>query len=132
MTKREVEYLRPEKFISFFNSDVGKSMAEADFAEREKSFSYYIEARKIFPELKTDEKILVQGVIDCFFRDKDGKYILIDYKTDKVFEGMEYELVKRHIKQVELYKSALRDIMGIDVFKSYIYSFALERFIECK
>ena len=45
---------------------------------------------------------------------------------------MEYELVKRHIKQVELYKSALRDIMGIDVFKSYIYSFALERFIECK
>ena len=132
MTKREVEYLRPEKFISFFNSDVGKSMAEADFVEREKSFSYYIEARKIFPELKTDEKILVQGVIDCFFRDKDGKYILIDYKTDKVFEGMEYELVKRHIKQVELYKSALRDIMGIDVFKSYIYSFALERFIECK
>ena len=26
--------------------------------------------------------MLVQGVVDCVVRDKDGEYVLIDYKTD--------------------------------------------------
>lgn len=125
----EVKYLAVTKIKAFFNSDIGKRMSEAILLEREKSFTYHMEARKIFPELKTDEKIIVQGVIDCYFCDKNGNYVLIDYKTDKISEGMEHELVKRHIKQLELYRSAIKDIAGIDIKEMYIYSFALDRFV---
>lgn len=36
------------------------------------------EKRKVL----ANEELLVQGVIDCFFLEKDGKAVLFDYKTD--------------------------------------------------
>lgn len=129
ITKSEAEYLNPSKFEAFFNSDVGKRMSEAVLVEKEKSFTYYVEAKNIFPTLKTDEKIIVQGVIDCYFQDKNGNYVLIDYKTDRIAPGMESRLAEKHKKQIELYKSAMSDIMDIYIKEAYIYSFALESFI---
>ena len=71
----------------------------------------------------------MQGVIDCYFQDKNGNYVLIDYKTDRIAPGMESRLAEKHKKQIELYKSAMSDIMDIYIKEAYIYSFALESFI---
>ncbi len=129
ITEKDAKRLWKNKFISFFASDVGKRMANARWLKREQSFSYMTEARRIFPELDTDEKILIQGVVDCFFEDENGKFVLVDYKTDRASEEREDELTERYKTQLQLYKSALGDIMGINIDECYIYSFALERFI---
>ena len=37
-------------------------------------------------EIYGDEKIILQGIIDCYF-EEDGQIILVDYKTDSVKNG---------------------------------------------
>ena len=73
--------------------------------------------------------IVVQGIIDAYFREGD-KLILLDYKTDKVKEGQEDVLVKRYETQLRYYKETLEQLIGLEVAESYIYSFALGKEIR--
>ena len=70
---------------------------------------------------------MVQGVIDCFFREGD-KYVLIDYKNSYVDperkkEGLD-RIKETYSSQVELYREALQLIKGGDVYESYLYLFS--------
>ena len=97
---------------------------------------------------ETDEKrnndldpyIIVQGIIDCFYIEKneDGKdeIVLVDYKTDKILsknidrERLISELKENYTIQLNLYKKALEEMTGMTVKKKIIYSFALNECIE--
>jgi len=57
------------------------------------------------------EKILIQGVIDCYF-EEDGNIIVIDYKTGKD--------TTNNKKQLEIYSKALSKIINLPVTESYI------------
>ena len=72
-----------------------------------------------------DEKILVQGIIDLYFIDKDGNLILVDYKTDKVKD--ENELREKYKNQLKIYKQALQISLNKNVYKTYIYSLYLNK-----
>ena len=48
----------------------------------------------------SDERILIQGIIDAFF-EEDGKLVLVDYKTDYV-ENSDI-LIRRYEAQVRYY-----------------------------
>lgn len=81
-----------------------------------------------------NEKVLVQGVIDCVFTDSNGKLVLVDYKTDSV-NGMREEdaidmLIKRHSLQLNYYKKAIEKLTGIEVSRTLIYSFGLSKAVE--
>ena len=65
---------------------------------------------------------MVQGIIDLYYIDKEGKLVLVDYKTDYVTEENKSELIKKYKKQIELYKRALEGAMQRKVEKIYIYS----------
>ena len=69
-----------------------------------------------------DENILVQGIIDLYYIDKDDKLVLVDYKTDYVDNGKEDELVEKYRKQLELYERALEKALHQKVDRVYIYS----------
>ena len=90
------------------------------------SYSKKEEIKKINKE--DDEDILVQGVIDLFFIDKDDKLILVDYKTDYVQN--ENELVEEYKGQLDLYKEALEQSLNKKVDKMCIYSVYLNKLIE--
>ena len=84
-----------------------------------------------------NEKLFIQGIIDCFVDNGDGTYTLIDYKTDHlpdefkddpgIFEKI---LAKRHSDQLKYYKEALEIITKKKVSRTLIYSFALEKEID--
>jgi len=76
-----------------------------------------------------NEKILVQGVLDCAFKE-NGEIVLLDYKTDKVKD--ENELISRYSGQLMMYKKALEITMGKTVSQTYLYSFILDKEIELK
>ena len=61
---------------------------------------------------KTSETILVQGVIDLYYIDKNDKLVLVDYKTDFVRDGEEEIIQKRYAKQLEIYQRALEKSYG--------------------
>ena len=86
---------------------------------REKQFVIGIPAREM-GEWDSDERILIQGIIDAFF-EEDGKLVLVDYKTDYV-ENSDI-LIRRYEAQVRYYTRALEQMTEKRVAERYLYSF---------
>ena len=79
------------------------------------------------PEFPAEETVLVQGIIDAYFIE-NGELILVDYKTDHVFDPQ--ELRDRYQIQLDLYEQALSRITGMKVREKLIYSISLRRVIS--
>ena len=82
-----------------------------------------------------DERIFVQGVIDCYYVTEDGKTVLLDYKTDSFPEDYGAKKItsilrKRHSLQLYYYKLALERLLLAPVDRVEIYSFALGKTVE--
>ena len=75
-----------------------------------------------------DEPTLIQGVVDMYVVTKEGKHIIIDFKTDRVDSSN--ELVDRYSVQLKIYKKAIELAYNIKVDNTFIYSFALNKLIE--
>ena len=76
-----------------------------------------------------DEKLLVQGVIDLFFTDSEGRLVLCDYKTDRLTpyelahpRAAAETLTARHAEQLSYYALALREICGKAPDRVLIYA----------
>ena len=69
---------------------------------------------------RTESVVIVQGIIDGYFIDDDGKAVIMDYKTDRTHD--KEELVRRHGPQLKLYAEALSGIRGLEVKELIIYS----------
>ena len=67
-----------------------------------------------------------------YFINESGQVVLVDYKTDYVESGNEFELVEKYKSQLDLYKHALENALGTKVDKVYIYSVYLDKEIEIK
>lgn len=150
--KAEVERLAEKRFIfpadkekmdisklnAFFESAFAKKMLSADRIYREKRFMIKYPASLFSEEdqeVLKNEKLLVQGVIDCAFFDENGELILVDYKTDFFRIGtprktVEKILRKRHTRQLSYYTLACEMLFGTVPAHTYIYSFAIDDIIE--
>ena len=68
--------------------------------------------------------VLVQGIIDCYFRDGDG-IVLIDYKSNRLsYRDREADIERikgEYQEQVNLYKHALEEGTGLMVKEAYLY-----------
>ena len=116
--------------LSFLHSELAGRMADADSRGalfREQPFVLGIEANRLNPEFPRDETVLVQGIIDAYFIE-NGELILVDYKTDRVFDPQ--ELRDRYQIQLDLYEQALSRITGMKVREKLIYSISLRRVIS--
>ena len=106
--------IRAEKIAAFFQSDIGQRLISAREFYRELPFSRLIDAKKFF---HTDEKIFVQGIIDLLFKDSSGRWILLDYKTDRDAP----DIAERYRVQIELYAQAVEALLKISVAEKYLY-----------
>lgn len=106
----------------FFESDLGRRYLKAEWIEKEKPFVL----QKCMPFTGKDP-ILIQGIIDCYFKDEEG-IVLLDYKTDYLYD--EDVFVSRYHEQLDLYKEAIEKITGEPVVNTYIYSFFKHKSIE--
>lgn len=79
---------------------------------------------------EVEEVILVQGIIDLYYIDKEDHLILVDYKTD--FVKKEEEFIRKYKKQLEIYKRALEEATAKKVEEVYIYSVYLQKEIAVK
>ena len=129
ITKKEAENINLFKILEFTKSNIWKELKQAKEVYKEKPFYINIPAKEIYEE-DTEDSILVQGIIDLYFIDKQNNIILVDYKTDYVEKGKENELISKYKKQLEIYQEALERAYNRKVFKKYIYSTWLGREIE--
>ncbi len=124
ITQEEKNSLRKDKsiFEDYMNSELFEDLKQAKEINKEKPFYMKI------PYEGTEENVLVQGVIDLYYVDKDDKLILVDYKTDRNVN--EKELIDRYNYQLSLYKEAIEKSLKRKVDKTLIYSTYLGKTIE--
>ena len=90
---------------------------------REFRFSILADASRFF-DTGSEEKILLQGVIDCFF-EENGGLVIVDYKTDRVFEEEEIsERAEYYRGQLAAYAHALSRICGKKVKECILFFLA--------
>lgn len=129
ITENEKEQVNPYKILEFTKSNIWNELKEAKEIYKEKPFYMNIDAKELYKE-ETEEKILVQGIIDLYYITKDDKLVLVDYKTDYVEKGKQNTLVEKYKKQLDLYQKALEEALNKKVDKKYIYSVYLGKQIE--
>lgn len=130
LTEKELAVLDSEAVKSFFNSHIGKRLLASEEVLKEYEFSVLKNAEELYLNLQENarkEQIVVQGKLDCAFREDDG-YVLIDYKTDNATDESHY--VSTYKNQLEIYGSALSQCTGHAVKEMYIYSFKIKKFIK--
>ena len=127
ITPKEAESININYILQFTKSAIWKQLKEAKEIYKEKPFYLNINAKEIY-DTEIEEKILIQGIIDLYFIDKNNKLILLDYKTDYVQK--EEELINKYYEQLALYKKALENSLNRKVDHIYIYSTYLAKEIE--
>lgn len=128
ITKNEGKAIDIDKLLQYTKSDLYKDLKTAKKIYKEKAFYIHMDLEEIYKE-DIQEKILVQGVIDLYYIDKNDNIILVDYKTDYV-KSNEQELIDKYKKQLLIYKRVLEEALGKKVYKTYIYSLYLGKSIE--
>lgn len=130
ISKEELSLISRKKLSRFLGSELGKRMKKAEekgCLYREQPFVIGLPAKKLWPEVSSEETVLIQGVVDSFFEENE-QLVLMDYKTDRVENGN--ELLKRYSSQLKYYKAALEQLTGKKVTKVWIYSFFLGEALE--
>ena len=120
-------FLTADKFAAFTASKLGIRMRQAAREARlykEKQFVVGVPASRLVGETSLDDSIVVQGIVDAYFAEGDD-LVLVDYKTDRIKDVQEEELIKRYRTQMQYYKDTLEKLTGKNVKETYLYSFAL-------
>ncbi len=122
------------KLVAFYASPLGKDLLKNHTrAKREVAFSMVLPAGKVFDDLDDtlNDPILVHGIMDGYFITENDEVILFDYKTDHIYgeDGIE-KIKQRYQGQLNLYQTALEQILNKPVTHKYLYLVELDQAIE--
>lgn len=124
LTEEQAKTVDLTKILVLLESSLGKRMAAAKL-HREVPFNLEMGCTEIYTDLDEQKyghhKVMLQGVIDCYFEDSDG-LVLLDYKTDFVKDSSDF-IKQRYKVQIDCYTKALERITGKNVKERYIYLF---------
>ena len=110
----ESDWIRVDKIISYLSSSLGQRMLASPEIHREWDFNLALR----------DRGALVQGMIDCVFREGD-KWVLVDYKTDHIED--ENEFVENYRPQLAWYSVALEKLTGMPVKECWLYALSVDK-----
>ena len=132
ISSTEADTINVNKLLEYTKSNLWCELKEAKDINKERAFYINVKASKLYNNISNeiDEDILVQGVIDLYYIDKNDNLVLVDYKTDYVERGKEDIIVEKYKEQLSLYKEALEKSMNKKVEKVGIYSLYLNQFIQ--
>ncbi len=127
LTGEMADCIRTGDILHFLNCESGRRMARAAAQGklyREQPFVLGVPSEEIYPEDRSGETILVQGIIDVYFEEADG-LVVLDYKTDQVRTAD--ELKEKYHAQLDYYAQALEQLTEKPVKEKIIYSFTLRK-----
>lgn len=128
ITQRQAVLADCEMLAKFFTGPMGLRLRNAGQVLREFKFSVLDDGVHFDPDLQ-QEKILLQGVVDCAIVEAD-EITVLDFKTDRVTEKTLASRADYYRPQVRLYADALERIFGKKVRNSYLYFFLTDTLVE--
>ena len=128
ITSEQASAVNCDQIVAFFATPEGKCVLSCKEVLREFKFSVLVDANKYCSDVH-DEKILLQGVVDCAMIEPDG-ITIIDFKSDCVAEDKLPATVKKYEGQIKTYAEALAKVYSLPVKSAKLYFFTLNRFVE--
>ena len=105
----------------FLKSGIADQIRRSECVLREYPFTMLMDAASYNPEIRWEEQILLQGVVDCCF-EKDGQLTVVDFKTDQVRTDREIRRrAETYRAQLEAYSRALEQILEKPVVRKVLY-----------
>ena len=123
MTMEMVSSVEKEDILKFLSSSIGRRIKLAC----QKGVFYTEQPFVLADDTLFGEMTLVQGIIDAYF-EEDGQLVVVDYKTDRVWNAE--ELKERYRIQLNYYANALERMKNMPIKEKKIYSFAMHKEIE--
>ena len=107
----------------FLRSPLAAEMRDAGKIWREYRFSLLVDGGDYLGEGAAGAELLLQGVVDCFFRTEEGLTV-VDFKTDRVdSREAQARRTEAYRPQVLAYSSALEQIFREKVCRRVLYYF---------
>lgn len=106
LTHQEAESVHVEQVHAFFSSFWGQCMKSSQKLHREFPFSMLVPADLYYENINSQEQLLLQGVIDCWFETEEGITIL-DFKTNRISEQEAETTAHTYRQQMNAYAYAL-------------------------
>ncbi|MGI5970446.1 MAG: helicase-exonuclease AddAB subunit AddA [Oscillospiraceae bacterium] len=128
LTPEQAAAVEPERILKLFRSELGRSLITSRRVMREFKFSILMPAKELMLP-GGDDKILLQGVVDCFLEDERG-ITVIDFKSDRVTYENALEKAGEYAVQIETYSKAVERITGKPVLRRVLYFFEADREID--
>ena len=117
ITREQAAFINVRSVANFFQSALGQRYIKATERWRELPFSRALDANEYYDNV-AGEFIFSQGVIDALFKEDNGNYVLMDYKTDR---DTNPDTVKaKYELQIKLYTDAIQEILGVRVAERYL------------
>ena len=127
ITENQLKSVRADRISALFESETGaliRDAAESGGLMREFKMLFPVKAAEIYKELENttggEAEIIIQGVADCVCV-KDGKAVLIDYKTDRCGAEQAAEKAENYRVQIDCYTRGIEEILGVKVKKRIVY-----------
>jgi len=126
LSQEEAEAVNVTKILRFATSELAERMRNARQLFREIPFVLSLSpdtTEEIYGrrpnEQNAMDKILVHGIIDCYFETDEGDIILVDFKNDAKPETLH----DKYAVQMKIYRQAIEQATGKTVAESLFYSF---------
>ncbi len=129
LTPQQGEAAEPDRLLAFFSSELGRMVKNSPSLRREFKFSLLVPASDYYPGVEESERVLLQGVVDCWFETEEGLTV-VDFKTDRVTEETVSGRAREYLPQMTAYSRALEDITGKPVTRRVLWFFSIDCTVE--
>lgn len=133
ITKNEADAIDVNLIYQYTKSQLFEELRQAKEVHKEQPFYINIPAKDVVSEAENSKKnILVQGIIDLYYIDKNDNLILIDFKTDYIANepNAKEKILEKYKVQLEIYKTALEQALGRTVNKTALCLVKDEYYLE--
>lgn len=123
LSPEEREAVDFDTILKLFASPLGRAMRDAGARgelRREFRFTLLADASEYFDGADAADKLLLQGVVDCFFVENGGVTVL-DYKTDRVGAAGAAGRAEAYRGQLATYAKALERILRLPVRRCVLW-----------
>lgn len=133
ITKNEADAIDVNLIYQYTKSQLFEELRQAKEVHKEQPFYINIPAKDVVSEAENSKKnILVQGIIDLYYIDKNDNLVLIDFKTDYISNepNAKEKILDKYRVQLEIYKTALEQALGRKVNKTALCLVKDEYYLE--
>lgn len=115
ITQNEADAIDVNLIYQYTKSQLFEELRKAKEVHKEQPFYINIPAKDVVSEAENSNKnILVQGIIDLYYIDKNDNLVLIDFKTDYISNepNAKEKILDKYKVQLEIYKTALEQALN--------------------